>query len=31
MDQVFNRLLVEQKYSKEIEKADRTGVKHQQV
>ena len=31
MDQVFNRLLVEHKYSKEIEKADRTGVNHQHV
>ena len=31
MDQVFNRLLVEHKYSKEIEKVDGTDIKHQQV
>lgn len=31
MDQVFNRLLVEHKYSKEIEKVDGIDIKHQQV
>lgn len=31
MDQVFNRLLVEHKYSKEVEKVDGTDIKHQQV
>lgn len=31
MDQVFNRLLVEHKYSKEIEKVDGADIKHQQV